>query len=193
MKPGSIAMIAAIAGLVVLVLSLVVYGVMHHSEPELMDARPGFTAADVPIAVCVSMYGGAPDDNRAAFDAVVDVVGTINERLGLTVLVVSNVPTCQVRVVVGAPVEAGWRDPGGDATYTPGSRRCEVETRNEGDTTMRALVLQHELGHCLGLAHDCWSGSIMCGGACCTLAEPQGFPPRIDDADRLVLRGLYRR
>jgi len=70
-------------------------------------------------------------------------------------------------------------------THTALVSVCEVGVAEE-----RSLVLQHELGHVLGLAHDPGNGvSIMQP----TLhATPDGeFPPRIDDHDRKLLRELY--
>lgn len=194
---------SAIASFVVFGLVLVgsivglVYGITTHTEPGMMETTPGFAQHDLPIRVCAGHYLGDPAHNVAARAVVVDAVVTINERLGVDVYAVQVEPspsTCDVAVIIDAPTDAqAHLDPGGDAVFVNGGKHCDVTTRNTGTDEMEALVLQHELGHCLGLAHDCWAGSIMCGGACCTLSPtPDGsWPPRIDDSDRTLLRHTF--
>ncbi len=190
---GVLVLIAAVVGLV--------YAITTHTEPGLMATTPGFGPNDLPIRVCVAAYVPDPRASRDALQAVDQAVGTTNGRSGAQVFEVElqGEQACPVTITVGAPTEhAAHQDPGGDAQFTNGARECAVTMRNNGTTTMLDLDLQHELGHCLGLAHDCWAGSIMCGdenndpsdGSCCTLApSPDGtYPPRIDDSDRALLR-----
>jgi hypothetical protein len=184
---GALVLVGAVAGLV--------YGIATHTEPGLMETTPGFGRDDSPIAVCADSYA---DDDAAARAATLAAAQTVNDRLGFAAyrFVDSyNDTGCRVHVTVGVPTEAGWRDPGGDATFSNGGRACDVTTSNVPTDDYLSLVLQHELGHCLGLAHDCWNGSVMCGGECCTLepAPAGAFPPRIDDFDRELLRTVFGR
>ena len=77
--------------------------------------------------------------------------------------------------------------------FTNGQRQCLVTTNNTGTVDMLDLVLQHELGHCLGLAHDDYTESIMYGGAGRALRVTSGFPPHISDSDRELLRHQFVR
>lgn len=197
MSKSTIAMIIAFVVVLIAAIAGLIYGITTHTEPGFMETSPGFTQHDLPIRVCAGHYLGDPSHNIEARTAVVDAVVTINERLGVDVYAVQLEPSpsaCDVAVIIDAPTDAqAHLDPGGDAIFTNGTRHCDVTTRNTGTTEMESLVLQHELGHCLGLAHDCWAGSIMCGGSCCTLGPTGGiYPPRIDDFDRDLLRHTFQ-
>jgi len=181
---------AIIIGLLTLVCGgLVIYGVTTHTEPGLMAETPGFGASDTPIFVCPRSY--APDGTEHAYTLVESAINTTNTRLGLNVLdyaAPGSAGICHITVVVGAPSEHGWRDPGGDAVFTAGSRHCDITTSNTGTDEITLLVLQHELGHCLGLDHDPFESSIMRAVQSPTSG---GFPPRITDSDRNLLRHIF--
>lgn len=164
----------------------VAYGVMNHSEPGLAPSSISWPPDRLPLDVCPHSYVGSSTD---AVLAVAGAVGTTNERLGFDAFRTSLDPeTCDVTVEIGVPAEVGWMDPGGDARVVNGPV-CEVRTSNTGTTEILGLVLQHELGHCLGLAHDEWTGSIMRREQSST---PTGeLPPRITDLDRDLLVSLY--
>lgn len=206
MKPINIAFLLVGLILTVVVIGALVYGITTHTEPGLMEATPGFGPSDTPIRVCVAAY--VDEEDVAAVDAVVVAINTTNDRLGFGALELAQNGLCThgIRGTIGVPEEHGgtsWTttDPGGATTFAPGSRECVFTTTNNGPGATLGLDIQHELGHCLGLAHDCWAGSIMCGdedndpsnGSCCTLAPtPDGqYPPRIDDSDRDTLRHLF--
>ncbi len=167
----------------------VIYGVVTHEEPGLMTSAVPWPPERLPLAVCPESYGGG--ERTEAIRATAAAVETTNERLGLEVFALGlGSGRCDVDVLVGVPAEPGWMDPGGDATigHWP---TCSVRPSNTGTSEILGLVLQHELGHCLGLAHDDWEGSIMRREQ---VSTPDGaFPPRITDHDRELLRGLYAR
>lgn len=166
---------------------MVIYGVTQHSEPGLF-AEPWERSA-MPLEVCARGYVSGYDE--LARERTQDAIGVMNERLAFEAFYLTSAPThaaeCDVVIVINAPIEPGWLDPGGDALVEPGL--CNVRTAGTGTLEMTHLVLQHELGHCLGLAHDDWVGSIMRRTQVETPLNE--FPPRITDSDRELLRDRY--
>jgi predicted Zn-dependent protease len=162
----------------------VIYGVATHTEPGLMEDAPQWRPTDFPLATCQRAYvSGA----TTGID-VQKAIQTINSRLGFQAFVSSD-SSCRVDITLGVPAEMGWMDPGGDARFTDSmnTMRCEVRTSNvQGE--LLGLVLQHELGHCLGLAHDDYEQSIMRRVQNHTV---RGLPPWISDSDKSLLVGLY--
>lgn len=161
------------------------------AEPGFMTSRPHWSRSEVPLSVCASAYVG---DSVGAQKMVRDVIGTINERLSFKLYTYAEATAleCDVIAIVGAPVEAHWRDPGGDASFDPravAGTRCLVTTANTGTDELLFYTLEHELGHCAGLDHDDWDGSIM--RRVQRPAEPMEWPPWIDDHDRALLRETY--
>lgn len=165
------------------VVGLITWGVATHSEAGMMETTPGWARSDFPLRVCPAAY---VPPVAPAVRAVSDAVGDINSQLGFRAMEVE----CQasaIMVMVGVPSEAGWTDPGGNATVR--HHACAIETCNTGTAEVEQLVLQHELLHCLGLTHDDFSSSIM---RRVQSATPRGqFPPSITDSDRALLRGLF--
>lgn len=195
---------AIIIGLLTaVVVTTLVVAITTHTEPGFMAVEPGFTRADAPIPVRVTSY--APDGHDDALRAVASAVEITNQRLGFDAFVVQTLPTSSgapfVDVEIGVPTEhsraegAVVVDPGGAALFHAGQRECYVTTSNTGTNELLDLVLQHELAHCLGLAHDSYESSIMCGSdpgqPSCTLRVLDGFPPHISDNDRALLRTRY--
>ncbi len=186
MKTRNIVMIAVLVALAVAAAIALVVGVATHDEPGLADGVEPWARDRVPLQVCAESYLDTSEDALEAVEDVAAVVDDVNARLGFTVFEVAA-SDCDVGVIVGVPAEPGWMDPGGDARLEPGF--CAVRTSNTGTVEMLALVLEHELGHCLGLGHDDYPASIMYPVASPT---PDGqFPPRISDHDRALLRQLY--
>ncbi len=172
--------------LLTVVLVLLAYGIATHSEVGMMQVTPGWERSDFPLAVCPHTYGGETVEGLIDTEIVVgDAVLTTNNRLGFKAYEVTDTG-CEIDVTVGAPAEAGWKDPGGNYIIT--RKHCEIETVNvHGE--IRDLVLQHELGHCLGLAHDDFELSIMRLEQFAT-AERQ-LPPWITDSDKDMLRAAF--
>lgn len=167
----------------------VIYGVTTHTEPGLMDTTPGWTPSDFPLEVCVYTYTSESPQSAASAEDLGNahhVFDTINDRLGFPAYRAHVRGGCDVMLVYGAPAEAGWQDPGGSAEIS--DHFCDVVISNvHGE--LQTLAVEHELGHCLGLDHDDWEGSIMRR----TQSETpdRAFPPRITDSDRELLRELY--
>jgi hypothetical protein len=170
----------------------VIYGVATHSEPGFMDTTPGWEREDFPLDVCVHSYGldyletdGNPvrpeDLENAEY-----VIGVINSRLGFEAYNLSGGDACEVIVTYGVPAEPGWQDPGGTAEISP--KYCTVDTSNVHGELL-TLTVHHELGHCLGLAHDDYELSIM--RPVQTETPDRTIPPWISDSDRALLRATY--
>jgi hypothetical protein len=171
--------IAAIAG--------VIYGVTTHTEPGIDPRAIAWDRDRFPLAICPDTY--VDGDRSEAILATQAALEVTNDRLDFEALALSlGAGRCDITVTIGVPAEPGWMDPGGDATWTHGPL-CAIRTSNTGTTEILGLVLQHEIGHCLGLAHDDWEGSIM--RRVQTETPDRSFPPRITDTDRETLRALY--
>jgi len=174
---------------VVIVLSVlavagVLYGVSTHTEAGLMQVTPEWVVDDFPLTVCPSSY---VEPQEAAVLAVHNAVGTTNTRLGFKAFEIDCQGTPAVTVLVGVSAERGQMNEGGVADIRP--RSCAVQTANTGTAELLDLVLQHELGHCLGLAHDDFESSIMRPRQSPT--PDMAFPPSITDSDKALLVRLY--
>lgn len=183
-----------VAIIAVLAIAGVIYGVTTHVEAGFDEEWPEWSG--MPLVVCPRSYVDEPTQTTAAQNAVDHAVEVTERRLGFHAFNVQYVlpdTSCDIVITVGAPTERGDLDPGGDADIVDG--RCVVRTANTGTTELLDLTIQHELGHCLGLAHDDYQGSIMVGGEGRALRHtPDGqFPPRITDWDVDLLRRRYDR
>jgi hypothetical protein len=172
--------VAAIAG--------VVYGVATHEEAGFADERPGWQRSDFPLMVCVNYYGRPSEDQLD----IGLVLRNINYRLGWTAFAVAvpargGVDTCPIFVTYGIPADDSTEE-GGFAEFVPGERSCGIGIVNVYGE-LRSLVTMHELGHCLGLAHDDFDASIM--RPIQRPTEDGQYPPRITDHDRQLLRETY--
>jgi hypothetical protein len=225
-KARNIIMIALVAALFVVATALLVHGISSHQEPGLLrvqvDPNTGhYFYAETPEEVEAfeefAGYGTGTvsvaftvdeDDETMAWRVVPSVMGRINHRLGYEVLVrddpfdqCSESSQICVRLNVAASVGTPMTDANGDAQHfntEDSGLHCDARTWNTGTGEATSIALRHEILHCLGLAHDHYEQSIMCGSRpyngredCTLRGHYEGFSPTISDHDRRVLRELY--
>lgn len=176
--------------LTVLAVVGVIYGVATHTEPGLMADAPRWGHMPLRVLVATHVPGAsAVEANRA----VTDAQDVLNGRLGFTAFVPGDArDEYDVQVTLGVPAERGWMEPGGNAWFSTNGYShpvCVVSTSNTGTAELEQLTLQHELEHCLGLAHDDYAQSIMRRVQVPTPARE--LPPWISDSDKSLLVGLY--
>lgn len=173
----------------------VIYGVVTHEEPGFVNAENSW--ADTPLTVGCTNYAGDSDEGC---DTAEHAVSVVNTRLGFDMLRWTGADPdgdSDIHITMRAPVEVGGenRDAAGGHYELTGRagvyEHCDVWTMNvSGPNDLEWLVLYHELGHCLGLAHDGYEQSIMY-----PTQEPtpdRTIPPWISDHDRNLLREKYR-
>lgn len=194
-KKDSIIMIVIVVVLAAIAIPLVVYGVTQNSEtePGLVPDAPRWAPDRLPVGVCVIRYSGGtvlePGDRSAVDHAVSITDGRLG--FGMYELTTAARSDCPVVITLGVPAEPGWTDPGGTARLMGRdgvATRCEIETSNVFGE-LQQLTLQHELGHCMGLAHDDFERSIMRREQSET--PDRALPPWISDHDRSLLREIY--
>jgi hypothetical protein len=216
MKKRTYVMYAAIVLITVVAVVFLVLGITQHKESGLMRAclneGSGYYNYD---GDCfdVRMDGHGPFEVDIYLDPQIEpamnyrrilraALGNINRRLGRELLLVGDLTdrSCSGGTHICYSPESlpgpEWLDAEGSARHFRMGEAavppiiCEVTTSNTGDEEMELLVLEHELGHCLGLAHDDFELSIM---RRVQTPTPQGeMGPWITDHDRDLLRETYR-
>ncbi len=202
-------MVIAFSVILLLAVVFLILGITTHEEPGLMGACwtgdsvsryevngasecPELTWESAPLIVAAQTTNPHPPAEPEG--ATHYVVRKINTRLGFDMLVFES-GGCErdtdICVNVGEAHEVGSMDENGDVTHSrDGDQvRCTARTINTGTSEMLTLVLEHELGHCIGLAHDSYEVSIMRENQ-----EPvpdRSIPPWISDHDRNLLKELY--
>jgi predicted Zn-dependent protease len=189
------------AGFTVIVIGLIVFGVLTHSEAGLTRPTVTWQKSRFPLTVSAVAYAGPSDE---AVGAAQSAIKAVNSRLGFQALTLVDGPA-DIYVAVGVPQESrnsspiayetvALKDAGGfyrvNAAVGAGGLHwndCHIMTSNTGTSVILHQVLQHEFGHCLGLAHDDFTQSIMYP----VQKEYEGFPPTFTDSDRKLLRKLY--
>lgn len=208
MKTRNIIMIVVLALLFVAAGVLVIVGVATHEEAGLLGwcdetyAEEATQACPAPVwnhtPISITAMSDNPHPPMEPEEATRSVVDTINTRLGFELLRYDPDPghcmeAHSICVRIGEPREDEWMDTAGDARHHfdgPALHLyCDVRTSNTGTSELLLLVLQHEVLHCIGLAHDDFEASIMRRSQTST---PDGeFPPRITDHDRALLRARF--
>jgi len=178
-------------------LALVWVGVSSASEKDFEDPILRWRPSDFPLQVYATQYSAEGPQVLEAWrhTSLEDAIDTVNARLGFTAF--ARTPDGllpHVRVTMGVPYNSAWDH---STTYSRMEWlddhyvQCEMKTSNAGTMTTLGWALQHELGHCLGLAHDDFPMSIM---------HPRDdwrvdlrAYPWITDHDRGALRDAYMR
>lgn len=173
----------------------------HFSENEngFMEDWHQWEQSDLPLRLSTNLY--QPQENvEQAIDSHISGIALRaarrwNEDTGVDLFgteFMEDGVRAHIWIDIGVPAEPGWLDPGGTAeiiTEPDGSKTCLIQTSNTGTDEILSYVILHELGHCLGLAHDDWEGSIMRRTQ--SNAPDLRDAPRISDHDRALLRNRY--
>lgn len=207
LNTASKVMVVGVGLLTLVVLILLPIAILSHEEAGLLtacDTPSGDldytgTCASVewdrsqfPLDVYISTTNPYPPRDPIA--AARSVVDHINLNLGFTALRTSSDPNSDIRIDYETAQDSGvsWmRDANGAVLHhrRDGRLWCEVHTWNSGTLELADKVLTHELGHCLGLAHDDFEASAMYPEV-----RPDGAQVsrlRITDFDRGLLRERY--
>ena len=202
-----------IVGMAVLFLSvpaLLVYGIANHTEQGLLTAcdtpngsldyngecfEVKWDQSQIPLQLFVSSTTVAasiyPESARSS------VVTLINQSLGFRMLsttgeqdnadIVIDFETAQVQSL-------HLHNAHGGALHhrrSNGSLWCEVKTWNNVTAEWADKSLTHELGHCMGLAHDDFPASAMYPSPLTLSGDFRPTRLRFTDYDRNLLRRLY--
>lgn len=193
MKTKTVAFLVGVVVFAVAVAVTLAVGVATHDEPGFMPDAPQWERSDFPLRVCGKRYtaeGPAPLDGSQS-RTLGYVTRKINARLNFAALEDAD-DRCEIDVTLNAPPADDWRDGGGDAQLvsTDGKAKgCLIRVGNVPSDDLRAMVIEHEIGHCLGLAHDDFELSIMRPVQSAT--RNRTIPPWITDFDRKLLRERY--
>lgn len=203
MKTRNVIQLVLTAVLFVVVVVLLIWGISTHTEPGLQEGVPTWPRAAFPLPVTASTYsaeggGGLSDAHREAAEHTISVV---NSRLGFDALTFVTGPGA-IELQIGVPQDVSEGAPSegfapGEAIYNAGeysrilhhgseAQHCEVRTSNV-PAGLLWQVLYHAFGHCLGLAHDDYTQSIMYPEQ----RQYEGLPPWFSDDDRELLREMY--
>lgn len=191
MKTRNIIML--VAGITIFVAAAVVFivAMVVADEPGFMHEDKRWTM----MPLDVGCRGHVPERDSDC-EHVQGAIERINRRLDFEAL--RYRPSGGViNVILGTPAEPSWDEPGGVAElHWEGDRlvSCDVRTINTGSAEILDQTIEHELGHCLGLADDRCNESGPQTSIMCDVQRPVPmgtFPPHITDSDRALLREAY--
>lgn len=207
LSTASKVMVVGVLVLILAVLVLLPIAILTHEESGLLtacDTESGslnyggacYQVEWEPSQFPLDVYATTSNPEPAAEvgEAVSSAVDLINSRLGFTALRMSRSVSSDIRIDFETAQDvstSAMTDPGGSALHhrEESGLWCQVRTWNNGTVELVDRVLVHELGHCLGLAHDDFSDSAM---------YPEVHSdgdrltrPRITDFDRDLLCSLY--
>lgn len=175
----------------------VLIAVWFHDEPTFMADGAVWNGSDFPLGVCVKPYESSAEATKEASKAGKAAVDTINDQLDFHALSFRGESDldCVIFGTLGVPVEPGWVDSGGHAKWQQ-YVNCSFRTANP-PPGLEVLIIEHELGHCLGLEHDQYEASVMfksVKGMDPTDVKTESvmkFPPSISDDDKKAIRERY--
>jgi len=228
-KPINIGITVGAAVLAAVVIFLIVWGVTHHSEGEMLqvcwtdDGRPGYIDTSqieegepvngpcdrpeelvwpqkqIPIAVTATTPDGealGPDSDESK--ALAHAVSDFNSQVGFTLLRMEReLGSANAVVRLGGAFQAGGESPPpGYVTHRrmPGGQlRANVYIRSDvaADSRLLHVVLLHEFGHLVGLAHDDFTLSIMYPLSREEWGSGEMSTAHVTDRDKANLRHRY--
>lgn len=195
MRTKDIVIWVTTAAFTVVVVILLIVGIVKHDEPTFLDDTYSWSRAAFPLKVRGQRYivEGAERPNRSQREALDQAVDVTNQRLGFEALTWAELgSSADIVVDMGVPPSETWEAAGGHFALTGTDeeyQQCVIYTANTGTQDVLFWVLQHELGHCLGLAHDDFSRSIMYRSQ--WTVDDFRDRPWITDADRAAIREKY--
>jgi len=201
-----------VVGLLLLFLtsgSLLIYGVLHHHEQGLLTAcdSPGgsldyngecfevrWNQSQFPLRTYLSSTNPSPP--LSPDSELSSLISYVNRSLGFRALTpTSDSSSADIVIDFAGALDVGslrMKNAYGGALHhrrADGSLWCEVHTWNTGTAELADKALTHELGHCLGLAHDDFQASAMYP----SIVQDGNRPTRLrfTDSDVQLLRTLY--
>lgn len=184
---------------------LVVVAIFSHDEPDVMHVRwNGNQVSEYfdtqeegtePLVWTVGMPLRVKVDGRAPLwrlQALDSAITSFNFQVGCPIFLRVEEGEAEVLIDLEAALVVGRQTGHAGTTrhflLEDGRMRAKVEVYGVSDSAMAMNVIEHELGHAVGLAHDDFVMSLMHPNA----ASNSEFS-RITDHDRKTLRNLYCR